>query len=616
MSGIQLSGLINGSFDWQSVVSQLIAIDSGPITTLQNAEAADNTQLTAFAQLTGDVTNLQASVTALQAPGLFDGVTATSTTSGSTWTPTADSTTAPGNYSIDVTNLATSTTLDGASDIGTPLSATNDVASLTLATLPTATAPTAGTFTVDGKQVTVTLTESLQQVFDAISTATGGNVTGSYNPGPGTGADEVTLTSGNGSPIVLGAANDTSNLLSALKLENNGTHLITSSTKLGAAAINSPLTSAALSTPVTGTDSSGNGSFTINGVSISYNVNTSTISSVISSINNSSAGVTANYDPSSDSVTLTNNSTGDTGIGVADTSGTLMASLGLTTGATLNQGENAVFTINGGAPITSASNSLDPTTTGIAGLTVGVDSETTQTINVAPNTGDMSTAINTFITAYNQLQNDITSLTQITTNVNGTVTTAALANNQEVSQWSEDLRNLAFNSVSGLSGAITSLNDLGIGFSGTSPTLSVTDQTTLTNALATNPSAVGAFFQTPVTGFAGTFSTYLFNLSFPNTGGIAIETNALNAQNTTDADKISTLQNQLNQEQTNLTNEFLAMQNAQAQSEQEEQILSEMYGGSGSSSSSSSSSSAPADASVVPSPSTSTSTTSGSTTTA
>ena len=601
MAGVQLSGLINGSFNWQSVVTQLIAIDSAPVTALQNAEAANNSQLSAFAQLTGDVTNLQASVQALQAPGLFGGVTAASTTAGSSWTASASSGTAPGNYTIGVSNLATASTLNGASNIGSPLNpSSNDVSGLTLATLATATSPTAGTLTVDGKQVTVTLSESLKQVFDAISTATGGNVTGTYDHT----TDTVKLASGDGSQVVLGAANDTSNLLSALKLRNNslGTGIDTSSGRLGAASTASTLANAGLATPVTGTDGSGNGSFTINGVSIAYNVNTSTLSSVINSINNSSAGVTAIYNPASDGLTLSNNATGSTGIGVADTTGTLMASLGLSTGSTLNLGENAVFTVNGGNPIISASNALDPSVTGVAGLTVGVNSETTQTISVAPDTGDMSTSISTFITAYNQLQNDITSLTQITPNVNGTVTTAVLSNNQEVGQWAEDLRNLAFNSVTDLSGAIKSLDNIGIGFTGTSPTLSITDQNKLTNALATDPTDVGNFFQEPVTGFAGKFDTYLFNLTFPNSGGLALETNSLNSLNATDAEKISTLQNQLNQEQTNLTNEFLAMQNAQSQSQQEEQVLSGLFGGSSSSSSSSgSSSSSSGTASVVPS---------------
>jgi flagellar hook-associated protein 2 len=595
MAGISLSGLINGSFDWQTVVSELIQIDSAPITALQNEEATNNTELSAISQLSGDVTSLQTASEALQADGLFNGVSAASTTPNSTWTATADSGTALGNYTIDVTNLATSSSLDGASNIGTRLSPTSDVSGLTLSTLPTATAVTAGTFSVDGQQVTVSLSDSLQQVLDAISTATGENVTGTYDPS----TDKITLTSGNGSPVVLGAANDTSNFLSAMQLANNGTNTVSSSTKLGAVSVTSPLESAGLATPVTGTDSSGNGSFTINGVSISYNVNTDTVSSIIADINNSSAGVTASYDPSNDRVILTNNSTGDTGIGVADTSGTLMASLGLTTGSTLVQGQNATFTINGGGQITSASNTLGPSVTGIPGLTVGIDSETSQTISVSPDTAAMNTAIQNFITAYNTLQTDIGTMTQVTSNVDGSVTTSVLSSNQDIPQWAEDLRNLAFNAVQGVSGTVQSLSDLGIDFNDTSPTLSVTDQATLTNALNSNPSAVGAFFQTPGTGFAAEFNTYLSNLLLPNTGGIAIETNALNAENSQDADQITALQAQLNIEQSNLTNEFLAMQTAQSNAASEEEVLNGMFGDGSSSSSSSSSSSAPASASVV-----------------
>jgi flagellar hook-associated protein 2 len=605
MSGIQLSGLINGSFDWQTVVSELIQIDSAPITALQNKEASNNTQLSALAQLGADATSLQTASQALQADGVFDGVAAASTTPNSTWTAAAASGTSLGNYTIAVSNLATPSSLDGTNNIGTSLSPTDNVAAITLSTMPTSTAVTAGTFTVDGKQVSVALTDSLQQALDAISTATGA-VTGTYDST----TDEVTLTSANGSPIILGAGNDTSNFLQALKLSNNGTAAVSSLTRLGAASVTASLAGAGLATPVTGTDSSGNGSFTVNGVSISYNTNTDTISSIIGDINSSTAGVTASYDPSSDRVILTNNATGNTGISVADTSGTLMQSLGLGTGAKLNQGLNAVFTVNGGGPITSASNTLNPAVTGIPGLTVNVNSATSQSVSVTPDTGAMTTAIQNFISAYNTLQGDIGAMTTISTNADGSVTSAVLSNNQDVPQWSEELRNLAFNSLSGVSGPITSLSNLGIDFGGTSPTLSITDQTTLTNALTTDPEAVGAFFQTPISGFSDEFNNYLSNLLFPNSGGIAVETSALDSQNASDADKITSLQAQLAIEQTNLTNEFLAMQTAQSNSQSESQILNGMFGG-GSSSSSSSSSSTPASASVVTPSGSSTSTSSG-----
>jgi flagellar hook-associated protein 2 len=595
MAGISLSGLINGSFNWQTVVTDLIQVASAPVTTLQNDEATNNTELSAYAQLSGDLTSLQTASQALQGDGIFDAVSAASTTPNSTWTSTAGSGTALGNYSIDVTTMATPSSLDGVAGIGTGLSPTSVVSGVTMATMPTATAVTSGTFSVDGQQVSVSLTDSLQQVFDAISAATSGKVTGTYNPA----TDEINLTSSDGSPIVLGAGNDTSNFLDAVKLESNGTGTVSSSASLGAAEINAPLASAGLKSPVTGTDPSGNGSFTVNGVSISYNMNTDSVSSIVSDINNSAAGVTASYNPASDGLTLTNNATGDTGIAVADTSGTLMASLGMTTGATLAQGADAVFSVNGGGPITSKSNSLDPTVTGIAGLTVGVNTTGTQTISVGADTDSMNTAIQSFISSYNTLQSDISTMTKITTNVDGSVTTSVLSGDQDLPQWASDLQDMAFNAVSGLSGSIKSLSDIGIDFTGTGSTLSVTDQTALTNALSTNPAGVGAFFQTPTTGFSARLNTYVANLLQPNSGGLAVATNALNATNTDDANKITALQAQIADEQTSLTNEFLAMQTAQSAAQSDQAILNGMFGNGSSSSSSSSSSSTPSAASVV-----------------
>jgi flagellar hook-associated protein 2 len=587
MAGIQLSGLISGSFDWQSVVSQLIAIDSTPITNLQTDESTNNTKISALAQLKSDYTALQTASTGLQADGVFNGVTASSSTANSTWLATADNGTPAGNYTIAVTNLATPASLTGASNIGSPLSPTSNVAGLTMATIPTASAPTAGTFTVDGQTVTVALTDTLQDVFNKISTATNGNVTASYNPS----TDEVTLASADQSEVLLGAANDTSNFLSAMRLSNNDTGSVTSSGKLGSVAMASTLADADLRTPLTGQDASGNGTFTINGVSISYNTGTSTLATVMTSINNSSAGVTASFDPTDDRMILTNNSTGDVGLGVADTEGNLMASLGLTTGSTFNHGANATFSINGGAPTTSQSNVLSPVATGIAGLTVTVDSDDTQTIGVTPNTTGMNTAIQNFITAYNTLQGDIGTMTSVTTNAAGDVTASTLTGDQEVSMWSGDLQNLAFNSIPGLTGDISSLDQIGIGFTGTSPLLSVTDQATLTTALSTDPTGVGEFFQDPTKGLAAQFNTYIGNVLNTTTGDIAVETNTLNSENTTDANQITALQAALTAEQTNLDTEFEAMQTAQSQAQSDESIINGLSGTSTSSSSSSSSSS-------------------------
>jgi flagellar hook-associated protein 2 len=577
MAGIQLTGLYSG-LNWQNLISEIIQADSAPVTALQATETTNEAKINAMNSLSTDMTSLETAAQGLADFGtnVFDGRTASMTDSTSTWTPSAGASTPTGAYAIDVSVLATESQLNGAAGISGPLSSSSNVSSLTVANMDTATPVTAGTFTVNGQQVTVALTDSLQDVFTAISTATGGNVTAAYNPS----TDKVTLTSASG-PVVLGAANDTSNFLQAMKLTNNGSSsTVTSTAALGSVNLSNPLASAGLKTALTGLDSSSNGSFTINGVSISYNENTSTLQDVIGSINSSGAGVTASYDAQTDSMTLVNNVTGDLGISTADTSGNLLASLGLTTAATLQHGTNAQFTVNGGPLRTSTTNQLTSTALGVAGLSVNVDSEDTQTVQVGADTTSMTNAIQSFISAYNQLTSDISTDTQITS-TSGSVTTSILSGNYDVSSWGEDLRSLVFNSLPGVSGDINSLDQIGIGFSGTANTLSITDSNALQSALANDPQGVAAFFQSGSSGMVSTLSTALNSY-------IADDTNQQNDLKNTDSqisDQISNLQQQLAEEQQTLTTEFTAMEDAFQAAQAETATLS---GSSGSSSSSSS----------------------------
>ena len=121
-----------------------------------------------------------------------------------------------GSYTFDITQLATTSVQRGGTDAGRELNATNDVSGLLLSSAPFRSAVTAGTFTVNGKQVTVASTDTLGQVFDKIATATVGVVTASYDPG----TDKLTLSSAG--TILLGSAADTSNFLQIAKLENEG----------------------------------------------------------------------------------------------------------------------------------------------------------------------------------------------------------------------------------------------------------------------------------------------------------------------------------------------------------------------------------------------------------
>jgi flagellar hook-associated protein 2 len=578
MAGIQVSGLVSG-INWQSIVSELITADSAGINAVKAQQTKVNTQASALGSLGTDLNSLSSAVFTLEDPGTYGGVVAGSTTSGSSWITTAASGTPLGTTTLAVTQLATASQLQGASGISSPLSATSDVSGLTLATLPVAQTVTAGTLTVNGQQVTVTTAESLQDVFNAISTATGGTVTGSYDPTQ----DKVSLTSTSG-PVVLGAANDTSNLFSALKLANNGSTSVTSSSALGAVQLSQPLASADLKAALTGLDSSGNGSLTINGVAISYNANTDTLGTVLGRINNSGAGVTAAYDSAHDRLVITNNVTGDSGVGLSDTSGNLLAALGVAgTSPTLVRGLNALYSVNNGPTQASASNTLTGAQLGVTGLSVTVDSLDTQNLEVQNDATTAQNAITAFITAFNAVQTDVANDTKITTSSTGTtVTSAVLAANHDVGSWASSLQATAFSAGSGVGGAITSLDALGIDFDGTTGQLKVADTGKLTQALTQNPAAVESFFRTAKTGFGSVMNAEITDITSQNTS----QTESLQSQSTDLGNQITSMQTQLDAEQAQLETEFQAMETALSSLQNETSALSSMFSGTSSTTSS------------------------------
>jgi flagellar hook-associated protein 2 len=567
------SSLTGSTFDWQSFVDQMIQIDSAPITTLQAEQSTNSEKSSALETLKTDLTDLQTATKALNATTLFTGRKVASSSSTSSWNLTAAAGAKTGAYTFDVTQLATASTRTGANHISSPISTSNDVSGVTLATMPTATAITAGSFTINGAQVNVALTDSLQDVFDKISTATGGAVTASYDHN----SDTMSLNSS--SEIVLGGANDSSNFLTTTHLANNGTGLISSANPLGSTSLTAPLASARLSKAFSiddgsgngsfAVDSSGKGSFTINGVAINYNINTDSLSTIIGRINSSSTGVTASYDSSADRMVIVNNATGDTGFGLSETAGGFLDAVGLSTsstGASTTRGKNALFSINGGSTLTSSSNSLTSAVTGITGLTVQATTKDSQTISISSDTASMKSVIQTFLDKYNAVQSYID--TETATSVsNGKVTTSTFSGDSTVEGWSSALRSKAFSAVSGLSGTVKRLSDLGIDFSSTSSQLSISDGAKLDTALANNPDDVAAFFNTASTGFAATMDSYLSKLTdSSSTTGITSMESKYTAKNTSIDAQIAQIQRQLDSERASMTTSFQAMQTAQTNS--------------------------------------------------
>lgn len=556
-----------------------------PETAWKTQQSTNSSKISMIGTINTDLTALQTATQALN-HSVF-GATTSTLSDPTIGTATSTPNTLTGVYNFQVNSLATTSSLVGKSNVGAPISNSSNVSGVTIPTMSLTNPPTPGIFTVNGKQITVTSTESLQDVFDAIAAATSNAVTASYNPASGSSGDTVTLTSS--SPISLGSPADTSNMLTALKLFSNGTGSVSSTAALGVVNPNSTLANANLAQPITNADSSGNSTFSINGISINYNVNTDTMQGLMARVNSSAAGVTMNYDNTTDQFSLTSNQTGSLGISVSETSGGLLSSLGLVSGSTFTSGVNAQVQVNGGPVLTSNSNTFDQTVTGITGLSLTATSTGSTSVNVATDTSNATSLLNNFISAYNMIQSFIGSQSSSTPNASGGVTAGPLASDHDISNFSTNLQNLVFNAVPGLSGTITSLDSIGIGFSSMANILTVTDQAKLTNALQTNPGGVSDLFNSP-NGLTAQMNNFVTNVNDPTIGLVATETNNLNTQNNNLQSQIDALEIQVNNANTQMTNEYIAMESAVSNIQTETQTLNAYFGTTSSSSSSSSTS--------------------------
>lgn len=567
-TGLQVAGLAS-NFDWKSFVDQIMAVERTPANRLETERAANTQKVNLLSTFGIKLTALRDAAQALKADTLFGKRTATLSGTASMWSTAAGTDTAAGTYKFAVSQLASAASLRGSTDIGSALNPTaDDVSGLTLANLPIGQAITAGTFSVNGNQVTVALTDSLQNVFDAISTATGGTVTASYNHT----TDRVTLNS-TGGEVMLGAANDTTNFLRALKLGNNGLASTSSSGQLGSVKSSATLASANLATAITAVDGAGAGTFSINGVAIAYNVNTDSLSGVIARINQSAAGVSASYDAVNDRLMLANKSTGDMGISVSETAGGLLGALGLSSGTTFSRGQNAEFTLNDGATISSLSNTLDVSVHGVTGLSVTATSVATETVTVASDASAMRAKVEAFIETFNAVQQFIDTNTKVTADSKkGKVTAAALAANREIQDWSHSLRTMAFAAVGGLTGSVKRLDDLGLDFKAGTNELEIDDGAKLDKALAEATNDVDAFFTTAATGFGAKFDTFLEKISGQNDD----QQERITKTNTSIDEQIAAIERRLVQQREIMESAFIQMELVQSKLKQQQSSLDGM----------------------------------------
>ena len=568
-----LSGLASG-FDWRTLVNQLADVERSPQKRLRAEQGTLFNRNNAFGSIKTQLSVLKNRTDNLSSNDVLQARKATVSDS-TILSATASAGTASGTYAFNVTQLATASKTAGALGVGANLYSSTNVSSGTLASKGFNPPISAGTITVDGKQITIDPTvDTLKDVFDRIDAATTSNIKGSYDAT----TDTITLKrlGGGGASLVVGSATDTSNFLSVARLSNNGTNELVSASSLGSVTPANALSSANFQTTVSD-GGAGTGEFKINGVSIAFNASSDSVQNLMDRINASAAGVNMSYDRVNDQFTLTNKVTGNLGVAVEDVTGNFLAAAGLVTGSSFIAGNDALFTINGGSELSSHSNSLTEETTGIDGLSIALLKTGTSTLSLASDTSAIKGAIKNFIEDYNRAQSTIDSLTSSSTDSAGKVTRSTLAGDTDANEIASKLRAISYNQATGLTGTLNSLAKIGIDTNGDSDQLTLNDETALDDAIANHLSELKNLFNDPDKGIATQLNAYLEKM-IGDDGAVITKQDALTKQSSEIDIQVTDLEKRVQSNRQRLIDSFVQMETAQQTINQQLKFLQQRFG--------------------------------------
>ncbi|TVR49566.1 MAG: hypothetical protein EA425_11985 [Puniceicoccaceae bacterium] len=561
---MQLAGLASG-FDWKSVVDQLINLERAPQRRMRTQQATHTAQIDALGKISGNLESLRTASTALLNNSLFNARKVGFSQSGLGWSATAGADSLPGSLTLNVTQLATASSRTSQSSV----SGTAGTAATLIADLRLAQPISDGSFTVNGQAIEVDGSQTLGEVLDAISTATGGVVTGSYDPV----ADRVTLASSNGQ-LELGQAGDTTNFLSALRLQQSavqpdggGGLTVTSGNTLGRIDLSAPIESSGLAGGL-----SGAGHFLVNGVRIDFDASTDSLRAVMDRVNASNAGARLSYDSAGDRFILSNTQTGEFALPVSDGEGTFIAALGLGGGAALTSGQNARLSVNGGIEQEHSSNTFDASLLGAPGLSVTATSVGQQEISVSNDTAGLKKAVENFVEKYNAAQSHIESQIRIDISNSDNVTSGTLARNGEITSLNRNLRAAVFQAVPDADEAFRRLESLGIDFVSGSSRLEIKDPARLDQALAENPESVRQLFQAPQTGLLARITSLVNNSVGPGKS-LNAQQDRLNARNREIDQQIDNMERRLTRQRQAMEAAFIQMEIAQSNIQRQLQAL-------------------------------------------
>ena len=301
---------------------------------------------------------------------------------------------------------------------------------------------------------------------------------------------------------------------------------------------------------------------TVNGVDYTIQPPDQTLNSLAASINSSGAPIQAVVvnlgTPESPDYHLVLQSTalGDVAMQLNDGSSDLMSSL--------TTGQNATYTVDGQPP---AGISTDSSTVTIApGVNVTLGSPGTANITVAPSLNSVSSALSSFVNAYNA------SVTELQKNF-GTGG-GALVGDPAVLSMQQVLNQVG--SYTGSSGSITSLSQLGVEF--TQQGTLTFNSSTLNGLSSSQINDALSFLGDPNSGgFLQYATNTLSGITDPTSGILTSDTASLQSQVQQDQTEIANDQDRLNTLQKNLQSQMAAANALIATLQQQTSFLQGMF---------------------------------------
>ncbi len=553
---ISLGGFFSG-IDSSSIIAQLTALNRQPEVRLAEEKSKLSEQSSAFAFIQSSLSGLRSTLTTLNDINLYK-AKAASTSDATIAAASVDYTATAASVAISITQVATNSVLTGGKIAGayvdTKLSAV-PAAAADISNVLGTTSYDGKTFSVNGKTITLATSDTITGVLTKINSS-GAGVTATYDASTG----KFDLASA--STIILGSGADTSDFLQRAQLFNNGTNSVTSNIGAGRVDSTTALAGASLRSGAALTA----GTFTVNGISITYTAGDS-LDTVLTNINNSSAGVIASFDSYTDRLVLTSKNRGAQNITVADGTSNLATALRLTsTDSSTSVGNATKFTVGTDATVRqSEDQTLTAAELGLTGVTVTAISTGDVTINVSNDAEKIKKSIDAFVSQYNSAQNLVKSYTLV--DPNDLTRNGKLASDSTVSFLPSTLRSSTTAALTS-SGTIRMLEDLGIVGNSTDNTLTLTDSSKLQDALLNYSQEVIDLFTNSTTGLDKRLGSILDSYATTGTGILATrQTSITNRQQDID-NEIARIELQVLAEETYLKASFANLESTSGNSQQ------------------------------------------------